>query len=1091
MLPTLPKSPRTTTIPGNGGKLVLGATSSGVAIDLAGSPSTPRRRARNRPSPSPSAADVTALSSAAAEAAVTAVTSAQERRLDRHEAQISDLVSHVGRLEANLLRTSADLDRALEAIVGLKVRLSESERQPRRKEEEEEVEEVVEEEKAPRTALPRTASPSPPPASSSTAVRVRNSPASAQLNLHDVIERPGELPAASLWKKYRRKIMVLRTLLSTRNDVRNRLGLEEVRAFIPRLVQQMVVDDASSLSSAGIDSFDGVVLFADASGFTALTEALAAQASGGAEKLCACLNRFFAILIDVIHEHGGDVVKFAGDALLIVWKSRDVGGMLPAVWAATRCGLTAIERLHNFEAMEGVSLSLHMGIGCGLVHAVRSGGVFGRWEFLIEGDPLAQTAAAEPLARPGEIVASPQVWSLLEAYASGLPVPFHVTYVRVQTLSELPDGASARTWRAARVPLELRHRDLLTRFIPAAVRARISAGQSDSLIAEMRTVSVLFIRVWDISADAGIGVHQALMSTVQKAIYHYEGSLNKFLRDDKGSVIVAIFGLPPVPHKDDPIRACAAARLLIMHLNDIGHRASIGITTGRVFCGTVGGAERREFTCMGSAVNLSARLMGAANADQAICDEETFASARHRVVFRSLTPIMVKGIQGTIAVHEPLRFTPKRPVAQSPFVGRAADLAWIEKTVVAVRDTGGVVYLTGEKGIGKSRLLARLVNTARAHEIYTLQGEGDATNTMNTLDKSEPYFAWRSILGEVLHYDAARSMTSETRAQIESYLEKEERMLVPVLNDALPSLMLAESAETARLSVYERRKLTRQLILRILISLERPCMFVLDNCQSLDPESWALARALSTMTQVVVVLCSRPITNHMPVELTEMLGETRTRRMVVTALPRGDVAELLARIFRVESVPEAIVRVVWDKTEGNPFFVERMAAALRAAMPRRADNGQPDLDAPPPRAVDLPDTIEADILGMVDRLPPREQIVLKFASVLDRTFTRDLLLESFPESYERRHLAASVEQLTDDVHMFQVVPDQADDSLLQFRSRLVQTVVAQTVLSSLRTKATTQQQAKYREEVSRRLMSTGRRSSVRSLQMTGVLPETK
>jgi len=99
------------------------------------------------------------------------------------------------------------------------------------------------------------------------------------------------------------------------------------------------------------------------------------------------------------------------------------------------------------------------------------------------------------------------------------------------------------------------------------------------------------------------------MMAMQAVIYAEEGSLNKFLVDDKGLVFLMVFGLPPFVHIDDPVRACRACLEMTQVLMQMGLVGRIGITTGRVYCGVVGSDKRREYTVMGDTVNLSARLM--------------------------------------------------------------------------------------------------------------------------------------------------------------------------------------------------------------------------------------------------------------------------------------------------------------------------------------------------------------------------------------------------------------------------------------------------------------------------------------------------
>src|SRR5262249_30505771 len=145
-------------------------------------------------------------------------------------------------------------------------------------------------------------------------------------------------------------------------------------------------------------------------------------------------------------------------------------------------------------------------------------------------------------------------------------------------------------------------------------------------------------------------------------VYRYEGSLNKFLMDDKGSTLLAIFGLPPVAHEDDSTRAVLASMTICLKLGELGLQPSIGVTTGTAFCGLVGGRVRREYSVLGDSVNLSARLMQYAtkNGKGIICDSATSYSAQNFVSFDELDAIIVKGKTKPTKI-----FRPKIPVGWS------------------------------------------------------------------------------------------------------------------------------------------------------------------------------------------------------------------------------------------------------------------------------------------------------------------------------------------------------------------------------------------------------------------------------------------
>ena len=141
-----------------------------------------------------------------------------------------------------------------------------------------------------------------------------------------------------------------------------------------------------------------------------------------------------------------------------------------------------------------------------------------------------------------------------------------------------------------------------------------------SLRSALRSAQLLAAARYD---EAMKDVHKVLCS-VQKSIYQYEGAINKFLMDDKGSTLIACFGLPPGAHEDDAARGVLAALNVCEQLFDMGLSASCGLTFGEGFCGIIGTRVRREYTVLGDCVNLSARLMQRAKLEGVgvLCDEQ-------------------------------------------------------------------------------------------------------------------------------------------------------------------------------------------------------------------------------------------------------------------------------------------------------------------------------------------------------------------------------------------------------------------------------------------------------------------------------------
>ena len=190
--------------------------------------------------------------------------------------------------------------------------------------------------------------------------------------------------------------------------------LETLASYVPMLITRHLAHDPTPISESRSERFPAAVLFADISGFTALTERLAQRGPVGAEELTRFLNAYFGQLIELIVAHGGDVVKFAGDALLALWSTTGTDEDLATVTRrAALCSLEVQERLKEFRPAEDVRLSLRVALGAGDISTMHLGGVFGRWDFLVAGDPLIQVGVAGHDAEPGEVVLSPAAWALV------------------------------------------------------------------------------------------------------------------------------------------------------------------------------------------------------------------------------------------------------------------------------------------------------------------------------------------------------------------------------------------------------------------------------------------------------------------------------------------------------------------------------------------------------------------------------------------------------------------------------------------------------------------------------------------------------
>ncbi len=849
---------------------------------------------------------------------------------------------------------------------------------------------------------------------------------------------------------------------------------ELLASYVPRLIQNRVAQDPDPIDSPLAKDFLAVVLFADISGFTALTERLAEKGTAGVEKLAGILNDYFGQLIDVVYEYGGDIVKFGGDAVIAVWP-------IPAHTAseetqrqqtlrAVECAFKVRERLLNYQA-EGSTLYLKFSLGTGRVWESHIGGVFNRWEFVLVGEPLVEIGAANEQANAGDIIASPSAWELIRKDCEAEPFGFEIEPGRgAQVAARLRKlkvhSQPSMDLSEAALEFDDAAQVAFRPYIPGAIIHRISAGQSDWL-AELRKVTILFINLPQMSHNTSLEMAQEVMRLIQQLVYRHEGSINKISQDDKGVMIDAALGLPPLAHTDDPLRGIQTAMLIRDELHARSIRGAIGVTTGRVFCGLIGTNHRREYTFIGNSVNLAGRLMSLALQQTEIlerdgiailCDRATYESTRERAEFEALPPRKMKGRSELIEVFHPLREKKGAVRAPTELIGRREEKSLLVNAIQELqRGTPfRTIVLHGEAGIGKSRLMDELVRQAEISDVKVFSGSGDA------IERNNPYFAWRSVFNRLFaieEFIAKAQLHDEDRSRIlDIVLEKlrtiDTQLLryAPLLSVVLP-FSIPENEFTSAMIGEVRGNSIRDLLMRLLQheAEQSPALVTLEDLHWLDSASWTL---LSDMVRrvrpLLLAVNTRPYSPPVPQQFKELAEHPDTTFIRLDTMPLDDVEELVCQRLGVKSIPLQAGRLIREKSEGHPFFAEELAYALRDSgilliegEECRLAPGLTNLDS-----VSIPDNLEAAITSRIDSLSPSQQLTLKVASVIGRIFAFRVLQAIHPIETDKHALNQYLETFTR--VSLTLIESEAPDLAYIFKHAITQEVAYNLMLFSQR-----------------------------------------
>ena len=814
---------------------------------------------------------------------------------------------------------------------------------------------------------------------------------------------------------------------------------ELLASYVPKLIQTRIIANPIPIEAPVAEELQAAVLFADISGFTRLTERMAEKGPSGVEAIARILNEYFGQLIDIIHAYGGDVVKFAGDAVIAVWPVVSDLGLTDSVsradqwqWTmrAAECAVEVHQRLTNYQ-VEDANLYLKLAIGIGKINTVHVGGVFNRWEFLMAGAPLVELGIANTIANAGDILITPSAWKLIRNDCNGVPIEFELrdTVAQGGRLDSLNKPSSIFN-SPQKLVIPEGVENSLRPYIPGAVINRLTAGQS-SWIAELRRVTVLFVNLPDIDQNTELNTAQNISKLIQRSVYRYEGSINKINVDDKGITIVAALGLPPFSHEDDPARGVQAALMIRKELVNLNVPSYIGVATGRIFCGSVGNESRREYTIIGNAVNLAARLMGAASKQDELigafsvpilCDRLTYDSAKEAIEFRPLPPQHIKGRTEPVEVFHASEAKKSIVRSKTELIGRQE-----EKTIIANAlqelsrgEQHQTLVLEGEAGIGKSRLFEDLIRQAETLNVKTFVGNGDA------IEKSSPYHAWRPIFDQIFRIEDLPStgdFSEEAAATIQNrVIEKVTKIdpdlarYAPLVDVVLP-ISLQDNEFTSAMSGEIRGGNVRELLARLL-SFEAslaPLLIVIEDLHWFDSASWALLVDVQQKVRpLFLALNTRPLADPVAAQFKQILEAPGTRLMKLEAMMLDDVEALVCQRLGVRSVPPMIGRLIREKSEGHPFFAEELAYALRDSGTLIIENQECQLYSRFANFEDLalPDTLQAAITNRIDSLDPSQQLTLKVASVIGRIFAFRLLEAIHPIEADRSALPDYMSTLT-------------------------------------------------------------------------------
>ena len=544
----------------------------------------------------------------------------------------------------------------------------------------------------------------------------------------------------------------------------------------------------------------------------------------------------------------------------------------------------------------------------------------------------------------------------------------------------------------------------LDRFIPRELLDKLSAARGS--VGERRVVTLLFCDIQGSTAlaeahdpEEWTEIVNAAFEQMVRPIYKYEGTVARLMGDG----LLAFFGAP-IAHEDDPRRAVLAALAIVDGIHAwratlpaayAGLDVRVGINTGLVVVGAVGSDLRLEYSAIGDAINLAARMEQTAAPGTVQIAEETYRLVADQFEVESLGSIAVKGKTQPVNAYKVLRRgVDSRRVAggmRAPLVNRR--MAW-EALQVAFADLGNgrgsVVFLTGEAGLGKTRLIDEIAERL----LPELNPPGrifDASAV--SYEANQPYGLLVRLLRRPLNLMSGDSPERIRQAIAAAVPVDEDRILMETLFGVAVSgngQEIGGEAFAAQLDACLERSWRAQ-------AAAGPLVLALDDLQWLDTSSADRLTRLVRLTEDTPILfigAMRRDRRSPAWALKETVArELPHRQTEIDLHPLNDSESraLLAGLLDVADPPGSLSSLILDKAEGNPLFLEEVVRHLIERGDLRRPNGATGEWEVTPKAITLPDSLQSLLTARIDRLDEGARRVLQVAAVIGRHFYRSPL----------------------------------------------------------------------------------------------------
>jgi class 3 adenylate cyclase/tetratricopeptide (TPR) repeat protein len=503
-----------------------------------------------------------------------------------------------------------------------------------------------------------------------------------------------------------------------------------------------------------------------------------------------------------------------------------------------------------------------------------------------------------------------------------------------------------------------------------------------------------------------------ILERMMEAVHRYEGTVNQVMGDG----IMALFGAP-LAHEDHAVRAGYAALRMQQAVKQYADRVRrshgipvqirVGLNSGEVVVRAIGSDLHMDYSAIGQTTHLAARMEQLADPGAIVITPATLALVEGYIEVKSLGPVPVKGLADPIELFEVTGAGLARTRLQAatgrgltPFVGREAELEQLRRAQQRAGDGHGqIAAIVGEAGVGKSRLVYELSHSHRRQGWLTLESAAvsytKATSYLPVIDLLKGYFKIQD-----------RDDLREIREKVTGKLLTLDRALEPTLLALLTLLDVpVDDAAWHALDPAQRRQRTLDAVGRLLLreAQAQPLLLIFEDLHWIDGETQAL------LDRLVESLATAPLlllVNYRPDYHHDWGGKSGYTQIDIDPLPAESAEALLVGLLGDDPGLGGLRRLLIDRTEGNPFFLEECVRTLVETGVLVGGRGRYRL-ARAPETIQVPATAQAILAARIDRLLPEDKRLLQTAAAIGKDVPRVLLeaVANEPEAALRASLA--------------------------------------------------------------------------------------